>query len=119
MLSGGWPGEWNDDRHVETLPQSVPLTSPRAWHWCRHWQVSVSEADASHLETMAIDRVPIIDRVTGVDGAWFACGWCGHGWAIAPTIVELLAEWATTNQQPSSCARLLSPASTESTCDIA
>ena len=102
MLSGGWPGQWNDDRHVgETLPQSVAANVAEGVALVPALAgIEVSEADASHLETMAIDRVPIIDRVTGVDGAWFACGWCGHGWAIAPTIVELLAEWATTNQQP-------------------
>ena len=62
--------------------------------------LQIAEADASHQESIAIDRIPIIDTVPGVDGLWFACGWSGHGWAIAPTVAELLADWAGTDEQP-------------------
>ena len=48
----------------------------------------------------AADQIPIIDRVPGATNALFATGWSGHGWAIAPAVTELLADWAQSGDQP-------------------
>ena len=54
---------------------------------------------------MSVDDIPIVDKVPGVENVWFATGWSGHGWAIAPVIATLLAQWSDTDTQP----RLLQP----------
>jgi len=41
-----------------------------------------------------------IDTVPDVHNLWYATGWCGHGWAIAPTISELLARWLLERRRP-------------------
>ena len=54
----------------------------------------VERSDAGHQESFSIDGIPIIDTAPGVENLWYAAGWCGHGWAIAPVVTELLAQWA-------------------------
>ncbi|MEM9360834.1 MAG: FAD-dependent oxidoreductase, partial [Pseudomonadota bacterium] len=63
-------------------------------------EASVEIADADHLETLSIDNVPVIDMVPGTSNAIYATAWCGHGWAIAPAITQMLADWATTRRKP-------------------
>lgn len=67
--------------------------------------VKLEAADASRPESTTVDRVPIIDRIPGVENAIFATGWSGHGWAIAPAVSTLLSEWVTKDMRP----RLLEP----------
>jgi len=55
---------------------------------------------ADRLETQAVDGIPIIGRLPGTSNVLVGTGWCGHGWAIAPAVCQLLAEWALTGQQP-------------------
>ena len=31
---------------------------------------------------------------------FFATGWSGHGWAIAPPIIKLLVEWESSGKKP-------------------
>ena len=73
-------------------------------------------AKADRLESISIDDIPIIDRVVNneknKDGScdiFYGVGWSGHGWAISPTIAELLVEWAQTKQ----CLSLLKPFSSK------
>ncbi len=56
---------------------------------------------ADRAESVARDLIPIVDRVPGVGNALMACGWSGHGWAIAPAVAELVAEWVVTGHRPS------------------
>ena len=49
---------------------------------------------------MSPDLTPIVDRVPGIYGAWVATGWSGHGWAIAPAVAQLLAEWIDRRGRP-------------------
>ena len=62
--------------------------------------VQVLSAAADRLETESIDHIPIVDRVPDVTNALFATGWSGHGWAIAPAVTELLADWAQSGYRP-------------------
>lgn len=61
--------------------------------------VPLVAAVADRAEAIAHDFVPIIDAVPGATNALFATGWSGHGWAIAPAVIELLAEWASTGHR--------------------
>ena len=42
--------------------------------------------------------MPILGPLPGVAGAFVACGFSGHGFALAPCIGELMAELITTGQ---------------------
>lgn len=52
------------------------------------------------------DFNPIADRVPGVDHAWVAGGFCGHGMPFGMRLGQLLAEAATTGERPEGMAAL-------------
>lgn len=102
MISGGWPGMWDEATHTGSvieasiagnIAETVALYPALAG-------VQIAEADANHLEAMSVDDIPIIDKVPGVENLWFATGCSGHGWAIAPVIASLLAQWCDTGRAP-------------------
>ena len=62
--------------------------------------LSVAAFTADRAETNALDQIPIIDRVPGVANAVVACGWTGHGWAIAPAVAPHLAQWVLDGDAP-------------------
>lgn len=102
MLSGGWRGRWNaDTRRGETIPGSV------TGNWAEAValfpaiaELAIAESVADRAETTCLDLVPIIDRLPGVANTFLACGWSGHGWAIAPAVAPLLAEWVRGAETP-------------------
>lgn len=107
MISGGWRGKWTEQLgRGETQPDQVagnlaeavavfPLLAGTA----------VAEADASRLETVSVDGIPVIDQIPGVSNGFFGTGWCGHGWAIAPAITQLLAEWVWVGEEKTGLLR--------------
>ena len=107
MISGGLPGEWDHDRERGTaLAQSIKANFEDAVSvFPALAGTEIEEADADHLETSAMDGIPVIDRVPGADNAIYATAWAGHGWAIAPAITQLLAEWG----RGGTCPPLLAP----------
>jgi len=46
------------------------------------------------LEAFTPDDVPLLGPVPGVDGLIVAAGFCGHGFALAPTVGDVLARLA-------------------------
>jgi glycine/D-amino acid oxidase-like deaminating enzyme len=46
------------------------------------------------------DYLPVADAASGMDGVWFAGGFCGSGMSFGPRVGQLLAEAATTNTTP-------------------
>jgi sarcosine oxidase subunit beta len=100
MISGGWRGQWNAAlERGETQPDQVEGNRAEAVAvYSALAEVPVAEAAADRLETVAIDGIPIIDQLPGFDNLFFACGWSGHGWAIAPAVNQLLAEWVYSGQ---------------------
>ncbi|MGH2510127.1 MAG: NAD(P)/FAD-dependent oxidoreductase, partial [Ktedonobacteraceae bacterium] len=46
------------------------------------------------------DRIPIIDRVPGLAGAWFVGGFSGHGMPFGMLIGQMLAEAVQTGHAP-------------------
>ncbi len=106
MISGGHRGRWDAAlREGETLPDAVAANVADAVSvYPGLAGLQVETADAGHLETLSPDGIPIIDRLPDTDNALLATAWCGHGWAIAPTVAALLAEWALTDQQPKALA---------------
>jgi len=102
MLSGGWRGRWSAETgRGETIPASI------AGNWADAMAVfpaigslTIAEATADRAETNSLDLVPVIDRVPGAANALMAGGWTGHGWAIAPAVAPLLAQWALDGEAP-------------------
>lgn len=102
MLSGGWRGRWNADRgRSETIPASVTGNWAEAVSlFPAIGELEIAESMADRAETTCLDLVPVIDRVPGASNVLVACGWSGHGWAIAPAVAPLLAEWALGGHSP-------------------
>ena len=102
MLSGGWPGRWDTaTQQGNTITASITANVQEAVAvYPQLSALRVETADAGHQESFTIDGVPIIDLADGLDNLWFATGWCGHGWAIAPVVAELLARWVVSGQRP-------------------
>ncbi len=107
MISGGWPGKWDEaSRQGYALPESIAGNLAEAVAVLPSLNgVGIAQADASHLETMCVDDIPIIDQLPDCCNGFFATGWSGHGWAIAPVVAGLIVDWAEHNH----CPDLLTP----------
>jgi len=102
MISGGWRGKWNEvSGQGETLPDQVAgnFAEAVAAYPCLEG-TEISQADAGRLETFSVDGIPIIDQVPGVENLFYGTGWSGHGWAIAPAVARLLADWVWSEEKP-------------------
>lgn len=102
MISGGYQGRWDYDRNVgETIATEVAANVADAIAVFPGLAgIEIEVADAGHLEAVSIDHVPVIDRLPGLDNVYFATGWSGHGWAIAPAVALHLATWALDGDAP-------------------
>jgi len=107
MISGGWPGHWDDaSQKGHAVPESVAGNLAEAVAVLPALEgMGITEADASHLEAMCVDGIPIIDRLPDCANGFFAAGWSGHGWAIAPVVADLIVNWA----EHDDCPKLLAP----------
>ena len=108
LIGGGWPGR-------------VALPSRRTWLVPTSLAGNTRAARAVYppvgaarivrcwagIEAFTPDEVPIIGPALELEGFVYACGFSGHGFALAPAVGELVAELITTQ-----CAnRLLEPLS--------
>lgn len=102
MISGGWMGKWDvQTRSGRTQPDQVAGNFEQAIAVLPSLKgLQIAKADASRLESQSVDAIPIIDKLDGVDNLFFGTGWSGHGWAIAPAVTRLLANWIWVNKQP-------------------
>ena len=102
MVSGGLPGVWDPVTERGTaLDASIAANlADAAAVFPQLAGAGVELADADHLETVSVDGIPVIDTVPGMDNTIYATAWCGHGWAIAPALTEMLAEWGMTWHRP-------------------
>ena len=112
MLSGGWRGSLNPEtgRGETTQAQVSGNWAEAVALFPAIGELSMATFTADRAETNALDQIPIIDRVPGVANAVVACGWTGHGWAIAPAVCELLAEWLLDGERPALLAPFASKA---------
>lgn len=98
MISGGLPGNWDAlSERGSALAASIEANLADAIAvYPALAGTDIEVADADHLEASAIDNIPVIDLLPGTDNAVYATGWCGHGWAIAPAVTRMLAQWGET-----------------------
>ncbi|MGI9521929.1 MAG: NAD(P)/FAD-dependent oxidoreductase [Hyphomicrobiaceae bacterium] len=102
MISGGLPGSWDHQTESGTaIEPSISANFADAVAVFPGLELANIEiADADHLETVSIDNIPVIDLIPGTSNTIYATAWCGHGWAIAPTVTQLLAKWGTSGRRP-------------------
>ncbi len=102
MISGGWHGRWNAQAdRGEVIPAQVEGNlAEAAAVFPALVGVRLAESDASRLESVCVDDIPIIDRLPGATNLIVGTGWSGHGFAISLAVAKLLADWVTGSEQP-------------------
>ncbi|MQA03435.1 MAG: FAD-dependent oxidoreductase [Streptosporangiales bacterium] len=103
MISGGWRGRWNPDTgRGEPIQEHVDrnLAEARSVYPALA-KATVGEVDVSRAESCCVDEIPVIDALPSVRNVVVGTGWSGHGFAIAPAVASLLADWLTEQVKPS------------------
>ncbi len=102
MISGGHRGHYDLESHVGTaLSAAIAANVAEAVAtYPALAGIEIETADAGHLESVSLDQIPVIDQAPGCESLWFATGWCGHGWAIAPVVADLLARFVVEGNRP-------------------
>jgi sarcosine oxidase subunit beta len=101
MITGGRLGRPGPDGRPRADPQEVEANrADAAAVFPALADVPLALATADRAESASVDLIPVVDRVPGTANAFFATGWTGHGWAIAPAVAELFAGWAAGGRRP-------------------
>ncbi|MCY3583549.1 MAG: FAD-binding oxidoreductase [Chloroflexi bacterium] len=102
MISGGWRGRW-DEATGRGLPVAEQVEGNRQEALAVYPSLAglaVDEVYTDRAETVCIDGIPIIDYLPDASNMLVGVGWSGHGWAIAPAVAMLMAEWLLSGQRP-------------------
>ncbi|HEX2134949.1 MAG TPA: FAD-binding oxidoreductase [Microvirga sp.] len=101
MLSGGAhvahtpEGLWKGS--LSALTQTVTdaiLTLPFIDH------SSFLKADASRVESVAVDHIPLIGQPEALANTLYGYAWSGHGFAISLGFTKLLTDWILSGTKP-------------------
>ena len=102
MVSGGWRGRWNE-RTGQGEPVAEQVESNRLEAVAVYPALAdlpVDEVTTDRAEMVCVDGIPIIDTLPGAANMLVGVGWSGHGWAIAPAVGKLMAEWVLSGERP-------------------
>ena len=102
MVSGGWRGRWDKatgqgepiTEQVEGNRQEAVAVYPALA------DLPVDEVSTDRAEMISVDGIPIIDTLPGAVNMLVGVGWSGHGWAIAPAVGMLMAQWVLSGERP-------------------
>jgi len=61
---------------------------------------SFLKADASRVETVTADLIPLIGQVEALPNVIYGYGWSGHGFAISLGFTKLLTDWIISGVKP-------------------
>lgn len=102
MISGGWDGRWDAQagQGVVIPAQVAGNLAAAVAIYPALAGVPLAESDASRFESSCLDDIPIIDRLPGAENLIVGTGWSGHGFAIAPAVAKLVADWVTGSERP-------------------
>lgn len=102
MISGGWRGRWDAATgHGVPIAEQVEGNRQEALAvYPSLAGLAVAEVYTDRAEMVCIDGIPIIDYLPGADNMLVGVGWSGHGWAIAPAVAMLMAEWILDGERP-------------------
>jgi len=96
LIGGGWPGAISDEsvNRGRVLDESVKgsLALARSVYTPLEHR-SVAQGWVG-LEAFTPDGLPILGRIAGVEGLLVAAGFSGHGFAVAPTVGDILTRLA-------------------------
>ncbi len=101
MVSGGWRGRW-DERTGQGEPVGEQVEGNRREAVAVYPDLAglpVDEVYTDRSEMLSADGIPIIDTLPGAENLLVGVGWSGHGWAIAPAVAKLLAEWVLSGER--------------------
>lgn len=102
MISGGWRGRW-DEARGRGIPVAEQVEGNRQEALAVYPSLAglaVDEVCSDRAEMVCVDGIPIIDYLPGADNLLVGFGWSGHGWAIAPAVAMLMAEWLLDGERP-------------------
>ena len=96
LIGGGWPALITDEaeNRYEILADSIRASQEIAaavYPAVGHAALARSWAG---LEAFTPDEIPLIGPVPGIEGLVVAAGFCGHGFALAPAVGDILARLA-------------------------
>lgn len=69
---------------------------------------SFVKADASRIETVSIDGIPVVDKPLALENTLYGYGWTGHGFAISLGITQFMSEWLIKGERPAALAAFTS-----------
>ena len=101
MISGGWRGRW-DERSGKGLPIADQVEGNRREAVAVYpalADLALDEVHTDRAEMLSADGIPIIDYLPGAANMLVGVGWSGHGWAIAPAVARLMAEWVLSGER--------------------
>lgn len=61
---------------------------------------SFQKVDASRVEAVALDQIPIIGRPAALDNTIYGYAWSGHGFAISLGFTKYFTDWLLTGEKP-------------------
>jgi sarcosine oxidase subunit beta len=94
FIGGGWPGDIDMTTGVGTTrPESIDGSLRTATGIYPAIAEMEIERSWVGVEGIALDEIPVIDRLPGYDGCTVAAGFSGHGFALSPMSGQLVAEW--------------------------
>ena len=96
LIGGGWPAAIRDEpgNRWELLDDSVEASLAVARElYPPAASVKMARGWAG-LEAFTPDDLPVLGRVPDVSGLLVAAGFCGHGFALAPAVGDILARLA-------------------------
>jgi sarcosine oxidase subunit beta len=94
FIGGGWPGDIDMTTGVGTArPESIDGSLRTATGIYPAIAEMEIERSWVGVEGIALDEIPVIDRLPGYDGCTVAAGFSGHGFALSPISGQLVAEW--------------------------
>ncbi|HTO13127.1 MAG TPA: FAD-binding oxidoreductase [Candidatus Binatia bacterium] len=96
LIGGGWPAAIPDEagNRWQVLQESVERSLVVAREvYPPSADVKVARGWAG-LEAFTPDDLPVLGRVPGLEGVLVAAGFCGHGFALAPAVGDVLARLA-------------------------
>ncbi|HEX4212172.1 MAG TPA: FAD-dependent oxidoreductase [Candidatus Dormibacteraeota bacterium] len=102
LVGGGWPADVDAAAHTCDLrAESIE----GSWRAARGLFPSLAGRQIADLwcglESISIDGVPPVGPLPGVEGAYLATGFCGHGFQLSPALGEAVARALGGAESPS------------------
>jgi len=105
LIGGGWPGTGDPQAYRATVrPESVGRSASVAARLFPPMAGAAVLRAWVGFESWGPEDTPLIGPVGAPEGLWVAAGFSGHGFAISPTVGELVATWIATAECPSALA---------------